>query len=85
MELGRLTKKQYDILIFIYDYCKENLCSPTAKEISLSFGFRSYNAAAEHVNLIRKKGYLRDDIDSGRIALTKIAMNKRRWKMRDGA
>src|SRR5213593_3550952 len=52
-----LTKKQARILAFIQAQQESGL-SPTMREICHHFGFKSPNAATDHVKALRKKGYL---------------------------
>ena len=57
-ELPSLTKRQKQI----YDLIKENIqqtgMPPTRAEIAKFFGFRSANAAEEHLKALAKKGYI---------------------------
>jgi repressor LexA len=52
-----LTKKQARVLAFIQAR-QESGMSPTMREICEHFGFRSPNAATDHVKALRRKGYL---------------------------
>jgi repressor LexA len=52
-----LTKKQARVLAFIQAQQQSGL-SPTMREICDHFGFRSPNAATDHVKALRRKGYL---------------------------
>jgi repressor LexA len=52
-----LTKKQARVLAFIQAR-QESGMSPTMREICDHFGFRSPNAATDHVKALRRKGYL---------------------------
>lgn len=53
-----LTLPQKRILSFIIQ-CKERGLSPTIREISEHFGYKSANNARQHLRLIERKGYLR--------------------------
>lgn len=53
-----LTEKQESILEFIKQYFRGNSYTPTIKEIAVAFGYASDNAAREHVNAIKRKGYI---------------------------
>src|SRR5688572_244082 len=55
-----LTKKQARVLAFIQAR-QESGMSPTMREICDHFGFRSPNAATDHVKALRKKGYLAEN------------------------
>lgn len=61
-----LTEKQSKICEFIAASKMENGCPPTQAEISDHFGFRSINAARNHLVLIEKKGYIRMNIGKAR-------------------
>ena len=54
--MDELTARQTEILEFIRNAIEENGCPPTLAEIAAHFGFRSVNAAAEHVKAIERKG-----------------------------
>ncbi|MDX1953485.1 MAG: transcriptional repressor LexA [Verrucomicrobiota bacterium] len=55
-----LTKRQQNVLEFIVKMQQLNGYSPTFRDIADHFGFRSMNAAADHVRALRKKGYIED-------------------------
>ena len=55
-----LTKKQARVLTFIQTR-QESGMSPTMREICDHFGFRSPNAATDHVKALRRKGYLAEN------------------------
>ena len=54
-----LTKRQAEVLEFIMNQQRRAGCIPTVREIAEHFGFSSPNAAAQHLKLIEKKGYIR--------------------------
>jgi len=54
-----LTTRQAEILDFIVETLSEKGYPPTVAEIATNFSFRSPNAAASHLNALRKKGYIR--------------------------
>lgn len=56
-----LTRKQQQILDFILKGQRSEGPTPTYKEISDHFGFRSVNAVTSHVRLLRQKGFLASD------------------------
>jgi repressor LexA len=62
MTIG-LTLRQGEILDFIRDAVKRTGLPPTRAEISTQFGFRSANAAEEHLRALAKKGAI--EIASG--------------------
>lgn len=55
MTIG-LTARQSEILDFIRDAVKRTGMPPTRAEISATFGFRSPNAAEEHLRALARKG-----------------------------
>ena len=62
MTIG-LTTRQAEILDFIRDTVKGTGMPPTRAEISTMFGFRSPNAAEEHLRALARKGAI--EISSG--------------------
>lgn len=56
--LGKLTDRQAEVFAFVQTQQRVGGLTPTLDEISTHFGFRSANAAREHLRLIQKKGYL---------------------------
>lgn len=57
-ELRPLTKRQQQIYDLIKDKIKDTGMPPTRAEIANFFGFRSANAAEEHLKALAKKGYI---------------------------
>lgn len=57
-ELKPLTKRQHEIFDFIIDCLSENGAPPTRVEIAEHFGFRSANAAEDHLKALDKKGHI---------------------------
>jgi repressor LexA len=57
-ELKPLTKRQQEIFDFIIDCLSENGAPPTRVEIAENFGFRSANAAEDHLKALDKKGHI---------------------------
>jgi len=53
-----LTRRQQQLLDFIRREQEQGGVAPTLAEIARHFGFRSLNAVAEHLRLIRQKGHL---------------------------
>ncbi len=54
-----LTERQRQVLEFILDKQRREGSIPTVREIAAYLGFSSPNAAAQHLKLIEKKGYIR--------------------------
>ena len=53
-----LTARQSEILEFIRSTLTESGAPPTREEIARAFGFRSPNAAEQHLQALRKKGLI---------------------------
>jgi repressor LexA len=53
-----LTRRQSEILEFIQDFIEQTGMPPTRAEIARSLGFRSANAAEEHLRALQRKGAL---------------------------
>ena len=58
MTQDELTARQSEILELIRTHIAEQGCPPTRAEISGALGFRSANAAEEHLRALERKGYL---------------------------
>jgi len=54
--MQELTRRQAEILALIREYIYEEGYPPTRAEIAQSFGFRSPNAAEEHLRALERKG-----------------------------
>ena len=57
-ELKPLTKRQQEIFDFILDRMTTNGAPPTRVEIAKHFGFKSPNAAEDHLKALDKKGHI---------------------------
>lgn len=57
-DLKSLTKRQQEIFDFILDQMIANGAPPTRAEIADFFGFRSPNAAEDHLKALAKKGHI---------------------------
>jgi repressor LexA len=57
-ELKPLTKRQQEIFDFILECMATNGAPPTRVEIAEQFGFRSPNAAEDHLKALDKKGHI---------------------------
>ncbi|MEM9302157.1 MAG: transcriptional repressor LexA [Pseudomonadota bacterium] len=58
-----LTRRQQEILDFIRDTIRRHGYPPTRNEIAVRFGFRSPNAAEDHLKALNRKGAIR--LESG--------------------
>lgn len=58
MPQDTLTARQAEILELIRGYVTEEGCPPTRAEIADTLGFRSPNAAEDHLRALERKGYI---------------------------
>lgn len=56
--MHELTKRQEEILQLIRDFIKEYNMPPTRAEIAHAMGFRSHNAAEDHLKALARKGVI---------------------------
>src|SRR5208283_1026296 len=61
-----LTKRQRQVLDFIQSVQRAGDSSPTLREISARFGFKSSRAAADHLDALRRKGFIESDAGKAR-------------------
>ncbi|MFK7864047.1 MAG: transcriptional repressor LexA [Pseudohongiellaceae bacterium] len=54
--MNKLTARQEEILAYIKDYLQETGYPPTRSEIAQKMGYRSPNAAEEHLRALERKG-----------------------------
>ncbi len=56
-----LTKRQRQVLDFIQSVRRSAETTPTLREIAAHFGFRSSRAAADHLDALKRKGFLQSE------------------------
>jgi len=56
--MEKLTARQAEILSFLQDFIEESGMPPTRAEIARKLGFRSVNAAEEHLRALQRKGVI---------------------------
>jgi repressor LexA len=78
--MSALTRRQQQILDHIRREQEQAGHAPTLAEIARHFGFRSLNAVAEHLRLIRQKGFL--EASTGRARSLKIVSPLQRFRQR---
>ncbi len=61
-----LTPRQREILDFIVEFTEQNDYSPSYREIAEHFALSSTATVAEHIETLKIKGYLRDDLSGVR-------------------
>lgn len=54
--MDKLTQRQQQVFEFIKEYLEDNGMPPTRAEIALKLGFKSPNAAEEHLKALARKG-----------------------------
>lgn len=75
-----LTRRQQQILDHIRREQEQAGNAPTLAEIARHFGFRSLNTVAEHLRLIRQKGFL--EVSTGRARSLRIVSPLQRFRQR---
>lgn len=73
-KLAKLTERQNEVLKFIKQEVKAKGIAPTRADIAEHFGFKSKNAATDHIKALQRKGYIKvyNDMSRG------IQVNKRK-------
>jgi len=61
-----ITDRQSNILAFCIEHWEAGESLPSLREICAHFGYASTRAAADHLNALKTKGYLADDIQHKR-------------------
>ncbi len=56
--MDKLTPRQSEILNFLQDFIDESGMPPTRAEIARALGFKSVNAAEEHLRALQRKGVI---------------------------
>jgi len=78
-----LTRKQHQILDFIFKWQRTEGATPTFQEIADHFGFRSLNSVTEHVRLLRQKGFLETEPGKARALRVTSPLAKLRSRIAD--
>lgn len=61
-----LTKRQKEFLVFIEQFLEENGYPPSFEEIAEHFGYTSLATVHEHLENLRRKGYIRKSYNASR-------------------
>ncbi|MGH7474870.1 MAG: transcriptional repressor LexA [Longimicrobiales bacterium] len=61
-----VTKRQKEILDFLQTYLEDNGYAPSYEEIAKNFGFSSLATVHEHLENLRRKGYIRKNYNESR-------------------
>jgi len=64
--MAELSKRQRQVLDFIQSVQRVGGPAPTLREIAAHFGFKSSRAAADHLDALRRKGFLESDAGKAR-------------------
>jgi len=64
--MRELTKRQRQVLDFIQSARRSAEAAPTLREIAAHFGFKSSRAAADHLDALKRKGFLESDAGKAR-------------------
>src|ERR1035438_6513115 len=64
--MTELTKRQQQVLDFIQSVRRSTESSPTLREIAAHFGFKSTRAAADHLDALKRKGFVESDSGKAR-------------------
>ncbi len=59
--MAEMTQRQRQVLDFVRSVQRAGEASPTVREIAAHFGFRSSRAAADHLDALKRKGFLESD------------------------
>lgn len=81
--MSSLTRRQQQILDHIRREQEQAGNAPTLAEIARHFGFRSLNAVAEHLRLIRQKGFLEPSDGKARALKVVSALQRHRHRVAD--
>jgi repressor LexA len=64
--MNEVTKKQRNILDFVQSAQRTGKPVPTLREIAEHFGFKSSRAAADHLDALKRKGFIESDSGKAR-------------------
>jgi len=81
--MSPLTRRQQQIFDFIRREQEQGGVAPTLAEIARHFGFRSLNAVAEHLRLIRQKGHLAESDGKARALKVISPLHRHRQRVVD--
>jgi repressor LexA len=78
-----LTKRQRQILEFVLSAQRAGEPAPTLREIAAHFGFKSTRAAADHLDALKRKGFLESDTGKARSLRVTSPLAKLRSRLVD--
>lgn len=81
--MSELTKRQRQVLDFIQSVQRAGGSAPTLREIAAHFGFKSSRAAADHLDALKRKGFLESDAGKARTLRVTSPLAKLRNRLVD--
>jgi repressor LexA len=78
-----LTKRQRQILEFVLSAQRAGESAPTLREIAAHFGFKSTRAAADHLDALKRKGFVESDSGKARSLRVTSPLAKLRSRLVD--
>lgn len=78
-----LTKRQRQVLEFVQGVIRAAKPAPTLREIATHFGFKSSKAAADHLNALKRKGFLASERRAARSLRVTSPLAKLRGSVAD--
>jgi repressor LexA len=81
--MSELTARQRQVLNFVQSGERAGRISPTLREVAAQFGFKSSRAAADHLNALKRKGFLVSDPGKARSLRVVSAMQSLRKRIAD--
>lgn len=64
--MTELTRRQRQVLDFVQSVLRTGGAAPTLREIAAHFGFQSSRAAADHLNALKRKGFIESEAGKAR-------------------
>jgi repressor LexA len=81
--MTELTRPQRQVLDFIQTETKLGRPAPTLREIAARFGYKAHRAAADHLNALKRKGFLQSEPGKARSLRTTSPLAKLRSRLVD--
>jgi repressor LexA len=76
--MTELTKRQRQVLDFIQSERRATEAAPTLREIAAHFGFKSSRAAADHLDALKRKGFL--ESEPGKARTLRVTSPLAKWR-----
>jgi len=81
--MTELTPAQRRVLDFIQTEIQAGRPAPTLREMAGHFGFRSHRAAADHLDALKRKGFIESDSGKARSLRLAFPLARRRGRIAD--